>query len=650
MFFTDQELTKKPKASVSVDPASLRRLSYDPPCRQFVSDPMSLSFGDEVALDTENYRNYNLIAFKHLASNSYFFMERPFNLNALRWALSHFKLITFNGIGYDMPILNAILKGADETEVKRISDNIILNDQRLRCDLPFNHIDIMEVCPLKGSQKLYAARLHSERIQELPIDPHRLLSDEEKLIVRDYCFNDLDCLELVYNELRPHIALREDFGRLYGNIDLRSKSDAQMAEAVMSAELTRVSGTRPKKPGSAAGAVFTYRPPSYIGFASTELQDALQHFASAPLTVGETGHVDCPPDIREKKLTIGGRRYSVGIGGLHSNEKRQAVVADDETLILDVDCTGYYPRLMLHNRFGPAHLGDMFFTALDGIVQRRTYAKFEAPKLKAAGKLAEAIALQAEADGLKIGANGTFGKTSDPFSIVYDPRNMVQVTLTGQLSLIMLIERLTNVGIEVISANTDGIVIICPKVRYSELQQIVGIWENDTGLSTEETRYKAIYSRDVNAYYTIKEDNTCKVKGAYSDKGSALNSPLSTNPEVYVCSMAVQALLTAGTPVETTIRNCTDIRQFVSIKNATGGAYKDGYYLGKLVRWYYSTEATPGPILKCKSGHAVPDTEGAVPLMQLPPSLPLDLDYDWYITKAHSILADIGYTQPQKLI
>lgn len=653
MFFTDEELTKKPKGAVGIDPSSLKRLEYVAPARLMCADPMALPFGDEVALDTENYRNYNLIAFKHLNSGQYFFMERPFNLDALRWALSHFRLVTFNGIGYDMPILRVILKGADADAVKALSDEIILNDaKRPWLDCPFNHIDIMEVCPLKGSQKLYGARLHAKRIQELPIDPNAILTPEQCLQIRDYCFNDLDNLELIYRELAPHIALREDFGRLYGNIDLRSKSDAQMAEAVMVAELRRAAGFVPKKPGpeSAAGLVFHYTPPAYIAFENDALRAALAEFAATPLSVGETGHVDCPPDIREKKLTIAGRRYSVGIGGLHSNEKKQAVVADSETLLLDVDCSSYYPNLMLHNKFGPSHLGETFFAALKGIVDRRLDAKVNAPRLKKEGLLDKAALIQAEADGLKIAANGTFGKTSDPYSIVYDPANMVQVTLTGQLSLIMLIERLSLVGIEVVSANTDGIVIVCPKARYSELQAIVGKWENDTGLPTEEVRYKAIYSRDVNAYYVIKEDGTCKVKGAYSDKGSALNSPLSTNPEVYVCSMAVQALLTNNTPIETTIRNCLDIRQFVSIKNATGGAYKDGYYLGKLVRWYYGKSATKGPILKCKSGHAVPDTEGAVPLMQLPPQLPSDIDLEWYTNKANTILVDIGYTKPKSLL
>lgn len=654
MFFTEAELTQKPKKTLSVEVASLRRLEYIAPYRAICADPLALPFGSEVALDTETYINYGLVAFKHLDTQQYFFMEAPFNTRALSFALSHFKLITFNGIKYDMAILRAILKGDDREAIKTLSDQIIKhNEQIVWRDCPFNHIDVIEVCPLKGSQKLYAARLHAERIQELPINPDAVLTPQDMLVIRDYCFNDLDCLELIYNELRPHIALREDFGRLYKTDDLRSKSDAQMAEAVIRSELTRVTGKRPQRPPSAVGKVFCYTAPAYIGFRSSALSDALTAIQSTPITVGITGHVECPAEIEGRQLVIAGRAYTIGMGGLHSNEKSQGIIAKDDELICDVDVTGYYVNLMLGNKFYPGHLGLPFLDALGAIVERRTNAKREMQRMERAGVSIDDkgyVVAFTETGGLKIASLGCFGKTSDPYSIMNDPQMMVQTTLTGQLSILILIDRLTYNGFEVVSANTDGIVIVAKANAYGNLVGIVKQWEADTCLQTEETRYKAIYSRDVNAYYTLKDDGKCKVKGAYSDKGSALNSPLSTNPEVYVCSMAVQALLSHNTPIETTIRQCQDIRQFISIKNATGGAYKDGVYLGKLVRWYYSTEATPGPILKCKSGHAVPDTERAVPLMQLPPNLPVDLDFDWYISNAYKILKEIGYVKDSVLV
>ena len=64
---------------------------------------------------------------------------------------------------------------------------------------------------------------------------------------------------------------------------------------------------------------------------------------------------------------------------------------------------------------------------------------------------------------LKISLNGTFGKLASRYSVLYSPDLMLAVTLTGQLTLLMLIERLEKLGVETLSANTDGIA-----VRYDQ--------------------------------------------------------------------------------------------------------------------------------------------------------------------------------------
>ena len=52
-------------------------------------------------------------------------------------------------------------------------------------------------------------------------------------------------------------------------------------------------------------------------------------------------------------------------------------------------------------------------------------------------------------------------------------------------------------------------------------------------------------------------------------------------------------------------------------------------------------EALP-PISYVGSGNKVPKTEGAKLCMTLPESLPDDLDYQWYIEEAISMLNDMG--------
>ena len=64
-----------------------------------------------------------------------------------------------------------------------------------------------------------------------------------------------------------------------------------------------------------------------------------------------------------------------------------------------------------------------------------------------------------EDKGLKIFLNGVSGKLSDKWSKMYSPGHTIQMNLTGQLSILMFAEMLECNGFEVVSANTDGVVV-----------------------------------------------------------------------------------------------------------------------------------------------------------------------------------------------
>ena len=260
---------------------------------------------------------------------------------------------------------------------------------------------------------------------------------------------------------------------------------------------------------------------------------------------------------------------------------------------------------------------------------------------------------------LKIVINGLFGKLGDLYSSVVSPQLMLQVTITGQLLLLKLIEMFELSGIQVISANTDGVVSKYKKLEREKVREIISEWEKLFNLKTEETQYKFLACRDVNNYVAGKlkfdkelnkwldEIEECKTKGVYAKVGSALNSPLSKNPEYYICSDAMQKFVAFGTPIEQTIKQCKDIKQFLFVRNAKGGAQKDGFYLGKALRWYVPTNKT-GPIKYVSNGNAVANSDGAKPLMDLPDELPGDLDFDFYINRAVEMLYDVGYYREAK--
>jgi len=65
----------------------------------------------------------------------------------------------------------------------------------------------------------------------------------------------------------------------------------------------------------------------------------------------------------------------MGIGGLHSCEKSQYVVADENTLLVDGDVKSYYPSIILQQKLSPKAMGKDFITIYQSIVTRRIKAK-----------------------------------------------------------------------------------------------------------------------------------------------------------------------------------------------------------------------------------------------------------------------------------
>ncbi len=615
----------------------------------YITEELLAEKGGIFVFDAESFYNYWLVGFKNIATGKIAYFESaendPVQSDWLRWMIDNFCIVGFNSGSYDLIVLAIAIQYRNVTAsdlyaatVAMIVDNEKPGDVLKSYGCPplagINHIDIFDVAPLSASLKTYAARLHCETIQDLPYEPAKRLTREEMAFVRAYNFNDLDNTALVLKELSPHLDLRAALSAEFGK-DLRSRSDAQLAQEIINGEIYRITGKFPKRQDFTAlvGSSFTYTAPSYVGFRNENNNAVLREIQTAEIEIGHSGHVICPKSIEGRAFVIAGRRYAIGMGGLHSQEKTQAYSAG-KYRILDRDVTGYYPNLILKNKFSdiPGEL-----EALQTIVDKRTKAKRLYEKTK------DAYA-KAEADGLKIASNGTFGKKSDPYSTLYSPKNMVQTTLTGQFSLLMAIEALTDRGFEVISANTDGIVTLCPHNRYGEFTDLWAAWEAHTGLQTEETEYSAIYSRDVNNYIVVKPDGKTKVKGVYSEVGSALNSPLSKNPQHLICVDAAIAAITKGTPVMETITASKDLRRFVIVQKVTGGAAKDSHYLGKTVRYYYA-ENVLGSIVYCKSGNKVPMSDGGKPCMTLPKYFPDDIDYFRYERIAIEILEDIGFLE-----
>ena len=586
-----------------------------------------------VAFDMEVYINFTLCLFTDVETGVTRMFEHPFNIPVLRQIVRESTLITFNGIGYDLPLLLYVINGATPAQVKEASNRIIVDGLKywhferefnVDCsDRNIDHIDLMEVAPLTGSLKLYAGKLHSRSIQDLPIAHDALVTEDQQQILRDYCQNDVQSTIDLYHALKGQIALREEMTMQYG-IDLRSKSDAQIAEAVIKAEVEKRTKRKIEKPGPQCGVKFKYIIPSWMADCTLpEFQKTLVLVTQSEFMVSNKGSVVLPEVLTKLRIRIGDGIYRMGIGGLHSSETVRALTAQKTTRLMDFDVASYYPSIILTQGLYPKHIGQEFLHVYQSIVDQRLAAK------KAGNKVAN--------ESKKVTINGAFGKLGSQWSILYAPDLMIQVTITGQLVLLMLIEMLEAIpGVHVVSANTDGVTVHCAASYESEVLDVTETWELISGFTLERADYAALYSRDVNNYLAVKTNGEVKAKGAY---GTGL--PLHKNPQHEICSRAVVDYLTLDASIDGTVRACTDIRAFISVRKVQGGATFQGHDLGKVVRWYYAVDTQEHFAYKL-NGYKVPQTDGAKPLVVLPQSLPEDLDYEWYINEARGMLAELG--------
>lgn len=654
----------------------------------------------ELEYDIECYSNYVLIAFYCCMTGKVVYFEKhgaekSQDIGKLKWVLEKFKIVGFNSNGYDIYIASMFVADCSTYEMKSATNSIIEMQERgynvlkqfkvkqIKCD----HVDLIEVAPLFASLKIYGGRMHCKRMQDLPFAPTKSLNNQQKLVTRWYCINDLATTSELKKKLKDELSLREQMSLEYG-IDLRSKSDAQIAEAVISHELEEMTGQKYYPPSIEPGTVYKYKTPHFIQFQTPLMKSVLALIENASFVVSEHGNIGLPSELKDLQINIGKSTYTLGIGGLHSTEKAVSHHSSKEYLLIDRDVVSYYPFIILILGLFPKHIGQIFLKIYKSIVDRRIEAKKNKNKKVA--------------NSLKIVINGSFGKFGSMFSKLYAPDLLIQTTITGQLALLMQIEALELCGIEVVSANTDGVVMKPHVSKVPLMEQVIAWWENVTGFETEATYYKSLLSQNVNNYIGVKlpehvepGEERIKVKGCFAKAG------LSKNPANEVCIQAIEALLCDGIPLETTIKNCKDIRQFLNVRTVKGGAvkvwdryvephnskldyvqmrgyypyhgntwrHKDGQgeyavmsctldelyeqclktapvnhveYLGKAIRWYYAKDVA-GEIVYAMSGNRVPKTEGAKPLMLLPDEFPNDIDYDWYIAEAEKMLSLAGF-------
>ncbi len=664
-----------------------------------------------VVFDTECAHGYWLLKFMDIETRAIFSFaiwpgSQPLDVRGIMSIISSSTIIGFNSNHYDIPMISFALAGADTVRLKQANDAIIVGGLKswdfygqYNVDAPpfLDHIDLYEVAPgVRISLKTYMGAVNSLKMQDLPFDPDQVFTPFDRVETAVYCENDLNGTRDLYYAVEDRVTLREALNEQYRvydrEFDCRSKSDAQIAEAVFKARIL----PRKVKPRFVPhGYQFYYQAPSFIKFDTPELRSILDivknnafmvsdkdqlpkhqrdgiedgdEFEEAEDVKIKTGII-IPQAIKTIRYRCNHSVYKFGMGGLHSQEKSvHWHSVPNVWSIEDDDVESYYPTLMLIMAMYPEAIGSDFIRIYREIYEARIDAKHKAAFFKTVGDKAQAKHWKTIADGLKIVLNGTFGKLGSKYSVLFAPEQMIQVTLTGQLALLMLIERLEAAGIAVVSANTDGIVTRVPDGMQWKKNEIIAQWQNETGLKTERTHYSAIYFQSVNSYVAFTLDGDAKTKGFFAPPG--VHGYSTKVPARSICADAAIAYLRDGTPIPKTVRGCNDVRRFVTVRKVKGGAIKLSWskqqieqrimgeepfpfvpdiktYLGQVIRYVYG-KGEEFAINYRTNGNKVASSDGAVPMMTLPPdyAVPDWLDFARYEDEAVAMLRDLGVEYP----
>ena len=544
-------------------------------------------------------------------------------------------IYTFNGITYDKPMILAALAGLNNAGLKALNDALIVgglkhweikNTAWPQYPIAMDHVDMFDVVPgVKIGLKTYMARMHSQCLQDLPYPPHMELSLHQQAEVATYCGNDVIGTRDLKIECAGRLALRNRMGARY-EVDLRSKSDAQMSEAILAAAI----GYRPPIPHIPSGTRWQITPAPWIQFATPYMQEIFKQVCGAVfefnrkdpgevLPDGIKAGVSLPAELKKLRVKLPGTDtvYKFGIGGLHSMETGR--VLGPELCMVDSDVAGYYPKLIILLKLLPPELLAVF----EAIYNERLILKAKKHE---------------DADGLKIVVNGGFGKTWSKYSFLLNPYAGTCTTINGQLSLLMLIERLHLAGIPTYSANTDGIVTGCTPEHRFAWESCMTWWQHVTGLELEHNNYTRLVQRDVNNYVAIYSDGKTKLKGVFAKSG-LLSGMQGIHPDRDISKDAAVAYITQGIPLAQTVGECTDIRKFLLNRKVAGGAVWRGQYLGPTARWYY---ATNGDAIHGPNGNKVASSDGAWPAQFLPSELPPNIDRARYVAFAEELLTSCG--------
>lgn len=294
----------------------------------------------------------------------------------------------------------------------------------------------------------------------------------------------------------------------------------------------------------------------HICFKTKQLQDLLEDMKK--VVIYRTNK-----DAFEKVIQFYGTTYTIATGGLHSQDRPAVLTSTDKYTYVHYDISSFYPSVMVAYNIAPKHLNNNVFVKMVDYF-RLTRIKCKHTKDED-GLIVAGVHNKLAAEALKIVINAIYGKFGFEMFFLFDRFAQMQVTINGQLMVMMVVEALELDGIHVVSANTDGIIVKLPKDKEEDFKRITDDWCAQNKLSADSERYKLFVTRDINNYFDIQSNDKVEYKGGLDPKQYLKD--LKKGYDMPVVAKAVFEYFAHGISVMETLRNHKDILDFCKTQN-----------------------------------------------------------------------------------
>lgn len=519
----------------------------------------------------------------------------------------------FNNRHYDQYILKAILCGFDP---KKVNDYIILKGNpgwkfapTMFRNIPLLNYDVM-LGTDRGLKSFEGFMGNNIKETSVPFDIDRKLTDAEIEETFEYCNHDVEqTIEVFLKRTEEFNTMMYFIKHFELPIDFISKTKAQLAAEILG--------------GNRKGESFD----DEFQFPILDCLELKKYRYIADWYRNPENH-----DYKKKqdKVMVAGVEHTFSWGGGHGAKAK----FHTSGVFLIIDVTAYYPSLQKKYKFGYRVMNhpENFEFIHDSNIEfkRKGDKKARQP--------------------FKIMDNAISGQMKQRQSALFDPMSNNSICVNGQLLLLDLVEHIEPYC-ELIQNNTDGIIVKLNNYErdFDILDDIVYEWEQRTGMKMDfDTFIGDIYQKDVNNYLLIdRETGALKAKGGYVMKLNDLSYDLP------IINRALVDYMIDGIPVERTIGECEDLREFQLVSKISNKythiLYGDKPLKEKCVRVFASRVASdPG----VKKVHATRKT--AAKLTNSPEHcfiwndavkgvpIPDRLDREWYINFARKRLSDFG--------